>query len=587
MRRQGMQMKIQWSMLGMLLSCWLLPLLLITFAIFSFMSIRLNRQMQNTIITSADSAIEMCQRQLDSVINASRQASYITTIYDSYVDYQKTGNEEELYMKVSNFLAQQYKYNKNLLCTMLYFVDDPDNIYATYSNRTGTDANYTSVKKFRETALGKIKERTAQLSTGTEIVNTDGRIYLIRNMVDRNYNPYAVIVMELNKSHIFESLESIWGAESYNIFLGQTPLILSGTPKTYYLPKMQKVTEKSIFEDRKDSAYVYKVVRQGRYKMGFMIQLDTEALDSEMKMVNYVFTLVMIFMFPLVFMVYGFFHRKVTKPVNDLISASKEIAMGNYGLQIEKRANSREFAYLNGTFNSMSLELKYQFEKIYVEELALKDANIMALQSQINPHFLNNTLENINWEARLQGNDKVSGMIEALSTMLSATMNRENKNTITLAEELAYVDAYLYIITQRFGNRLAVRKNIDEKLLQVDIPRLIIQPIIENAIEHGMQNRSGKEEVSMTIYAVEDKVYIEIVNSGELSAHDKDKIKYLLETENINTKERSLSLGIRNVNKRIKIMYGDECGLTIKSYKENSTISTIIVKLNNENNKNQ
>lgn len=88
------------------------------------------------------------------------------------------------------------------------------------------------------------------------------------------------------------------------------------------------------------------------------------------------------------------------------------IEEGKFGYQIEMKGNSKEFAYLTDAFNSMSAKLKYQFETIYSEELALKDARIMALQSQINPHFLNNTLEIINWEARINENYKVSQMIE-------------------------------------------------------------------------------------------------------------------------------------------------------------------------------
>ena len=112
-------------------------------------------------------------------------------------------------------------------------------------------------------------------------------------------------------------------------------------------------------------------------------------------------------------------------------------------------------------FNTMSLKLKDQFEKIYVEEIALRDANIHALQSQINPHFLNNTLEIINWEARMDGNEQVSKMIEALSTMLGATLNREKRDQISLKEELEYVDAYLYIIECRFRDRFECTRTIE------------------------------------------------------------------------------------------------------------------------------
>lgn len=157
-------------------------------------------------------------------------------------------------------------------------------------------------------------------------------------------------------------------------------------------------------------------------------------------------------------------------------------------------------------------------------------------------------------------------------------MNRKSEQLIPLSEEMGYADAYLYIMSQRFGEMLEVVKEIDERYLYVRVPRLIIQPILENAIEHGLNFRKqGKLKIS--IFAREDKLFIEIVNNGILTEKDKRKIEELLNTD---TKElHSVSLGIRNVNKRIKMICGPDCGLTIKSNNENHTVSTIIVKIDN------
>lgn len=262
-----------------------------------------------------------------------------------------------------------------------------------------------------------------------------------------------------------------------------------------------------------------------------------------------------------------------------IMLGAEEIKQGNYGLQITDSGNSLEFDSLEKSFNAMSMELKHQFEQIYVEELELKDAQIMALQSQINPHFLNNTLEIINWDCRLAGNIKASSMIEALSVMLNATMNRKKQNMIPLSEELSYVDAYLLIIQQRFGTRLQIKKNIDHSILWVEVPRLIIQPIIENAVEHGMDPKN-RGRVNLDIYAVENKVHIDVTNNGVMTDADRKKIKELLSADFKEEGAKSTSLGIRNVNRRLKIIYGEECGLTITSNEEGFTVSTIIIDMN-------
>ena len=275
-----------------------------------------------------------------------------------------------------------------------------------------------------------------------------------------------------------------------------------------------------------------------------------------------------------------FFHQSVNKPIGALRDAYKEIEKEHYGFHVKTDTRHEEFADLDEAFNSMSDKLQYQFEKIYLEELALRDANIMALQSQINPHFLNNTLEIINWEARMAENYKISAMIESLSTMLEATMNRGRKQLIPLSEEMSYAEAYLYIISRRFGEKLSITKEIDENCLQVMVPRLIVQPILENAIEHGV-NFAGKGKIRIRISREEDRLFIEVMNNGKLTDKDREKIAQLLGEKDVR-ETRSVSLGIQNVNKRLKLLYGGDCGLTIKSDKDGYTVSTIIVKIDNK-----
>ncbi len=144
------------------------------------------------------------------------------------------------------------------------------------------------------------------------------------------------------------------------------------------------------------------------------------------------------------------------------------------------------------------------FGRLYQEELARRDAQIKALQAHINPHFLNNTLETINWQAR---------MIEALSTVLDAALDRKSSPQVRLAEEMTYVNAYLYIVAQRFGKRLTVDVDLPEELMDCLVPRLILQPVIENAVEHGI-GASGQGRVALRGSRQGDRLVLEIQNDG-------------------------------------------------------------------------
>lgn len=582
----GNRNSLRWKIVRMLLFGWLLPLLVLTLGMIVTVSSMINNQIEKTIVVSADKAVEICDMQLQEMVVSSKNASYNSTIRDSYVKYLRQGFSARDKRAINNFLAQQYKYDARILCTMLFFLDDPEELFYTYNtyrdNNTGNQV-YSRRNYFMNDMQEKVIEKSKSLDTGIALMEGDGHLYLVRNLVNSSFVPYAILVMELKPEDMFSSLNSIWGNENYEIYIDDIPLIRNGVDQRFHQDFIKNPTGSSIYFNNRKEAYVYKVVEWENQQIVYVVELNSKSIIDETVVLQYAFALALFFMILLIVVVFRFVHKKVTSPMAELIQGAREIALGNYGHQVEVQNSSDEFEYLDKAFNTMSSELKYQFETIYKEELALKDANIKALQSQINPHFLNNTLEIINWEARMSGNDDVSGMIEALTTMLNATMNRKQRRFVMLSEELSYVDAYLYIISSRYRDRFQVHREIDESLLGVFVPILIIQPIVENAVEHGVEeNREGS--VDIKIYREGDKLYIKVINDGILKESDKEKIQRLLGEGEEKFDESHISLGIRNVNRRLKIIYGEDCGLTVDSDEENRTVSTIIVKLSQKDN---
>ena len=224
----------------------------------------------------------------------------------------------------------------------------------------------------------------------------------------------------------------------------------------------------------------------------------------------------------------------------------------------------------------MSSELKSQFERLYLEQQALQQAKIRALQSQINPHFLNNTLEIINWEARLADNERVCSMIEALSTMLDAAIGRDGRAQIPLAEELQYVDAYLYITKERLGDRLTLRREIDETMLPVPIPRLMLQPIVENAVEHDLSRHGG--ELCLRAYAQTDgTLFFEVEHDGEMTPDGWAHIRAALQSPAGTALPQRGSVGVRNVAQRLRLLYGEQCSFTITAPQARKILARIVL----------
>ena len=259
-----------------------------------------------------------------------------------------------------------------------------------------------------------------------------------------------------------------------------------------------------------------------------------------------------------------------------MMDGAREIEQGKLGHQLTYEPNSREFQYLTDSFNHMSGELQTQFDRIYQEELALRDARIKALQSHINPHFLNNTLEIINWEARMNGDAQVSKMIESLSTVLDAAIARDKRTEITLGEEMGYVNAYLYIIHQRFGKRLDITQEIAPATLDRMVPRLILQPVIENAVEHGV-GPAGHGTITIRGYLADHILFLDITNDGVLSPLDKERIARLLGPNGDSSRETSGNIGIANVDQRLRILCGPGSGLSIQQAEEGRVLARLTI----------
>ena len=571
-----------WSMLFLLLFGWFLPLL-VTNGIMSIMATRkVHTQIDRSVTTSMEKAAEIMELQLAESETASKNASYLNVIREAYLTYQNGGNRRDFQTTVFTFLEQQYMFHKNCQAVNLVFREYPDDIYYTYNNSTG--GTYRDITYFKTYVAKDLLEEMDDLDTRTELRSYDGRLYMIRNLVDSKFHPFAILAIELNEESLMESLKSVWGYENAVVYLdGTYALSMEGGDSLHYGEEQQnRLAENDSFIEHasgRQNPYVYKRLKLYHSTLDCVVELDRSAIYAEIKTIRYVYGILAVFALPLVFIIYNFLNKRVNRPVQDLIKVFDVVRAGEYGTQIENMANSEEFYHMEESFNYMSSQLKQQFDKIYMEEIALRDAKIMALQSQINPHFLNNTLEIINWEARLNGNMRVSQMIEALSTMLEATMNRKADPYNTVAEEMEYVDAYLYIITQRYGEKFTCRKEIDESLLNYKIPRLIVQPIAENAIEHGMSITREGELVIRLYRKREDLLCIEIENNRPLSEEDQAKIHKLLKEGPNPQKEHRVSLGIRNVDQRLRMMYGPECGLFISNNKNNHTVSTILVKI--------
>lgn len=580
LNKERKKANLTFGMIRLLVICLVVPFGALSVVLFFSSASKTSNQVRNTVVTSMENAAENCNSNIEKVIQESKQASYDNVIRTSYLQFLKDKNEAVMYRAVSNYLSEKYKYNSMISSTIVVFKEKTTMEYYTYSNVAG--ATYASISDFKNNAMTQIKSVAQRMGTNTKFVEIGEHLYLVRNLVTSDYNPYAIIVMEINKSNMFKSMDNVVWRENGAIFLDGDMVcepdyendINNEKFKIYAENNKRNYGEVTETESNYDSNNytVNLYTRCNNQQFTYIVKLNQMEVLNESFTYVYIYVLIILLTILLAALTFYYFYRNINKPISDLMEMSEKIEEGEYGITLPAFEGNKEFGKLIDTFNHMSLGLEESFNRIYAEEVALRDANMQALQSQINPHFLNNTLEIINWKARMSGNHDVSGMIESLGVMMEATMNRKKEKFITIEEELKYVDAYLYIIHQRFGSRFHFDKDVDENLLNLKIPRLIVQPIVENAVEHG-GDKEGNIIGSLKIYADYNNLYIVVHNNGNMTEADKAKIEILLSDQKL--EENVHNIGIRNVNMRLKLLYGENSGLSIENIDENLTESKL------------
>lgn len=259
----------------------------------------------------------------------------------------------------------------------------------------------------------------------------------------------------------------------------------------------------------------------------------------------------------------------ITHNIRLLLKKIRFLERGDFTTAIEPSSYD-EIGLLALEFNTMTVKLNELIKKVSKEESEKQQAEYRALeaeynslQAQMNPHFLYNALESVNSIAKLHKQEKIYNIITALATLLRGSIKERNR-IITLKQELDYTKSYFDIQKVVHGDRIEVIFDIDQEIIDCEVPKLILQPIVENSICHGISGKTGGGLIVVSAYR-EKNMVIKVSDDG-IGMSDEFLKRLFEETEDEDdTQDKHTKVGIRSVNKRIKILYGDEYGLRVSS----------------------
>jgi len=268
-----------------------------------------------------------------------------------------------------------------------------------------------------------------------------------------------------------------------------------------------------------------------------------------------------------------FFKKNIDAPISKMLKYMKKTGQGQFNEIIEQSRND-EFGQLYIAYNKMVKEIEGLIQELYQEQLVKRELELKVLQEKINPHFLYNTLDTINWIAKEHNIDVISKMVLDLSTMYRMTFNK-GKDLISIKDLVVGISCYLAIQKIRYGDSFTYQFNIDTDLMEHEILNLIVQTLIENTIIHGMKNIKKDGKIQIIIKKENEIIKVVVQDNG--IGLNKEKLQLI--NASINSNKNISESGLRNVQKRVRLFYGMEYGIKLESIEKKGTKVTMTLPL--------
>lgn len=499
-------------------------------------------------------------------------------------DYLNEDNEDT-YGKITIFdnelrrsLLFNNAWNLNLISTV-----------STYVNDKGISYIFTKempIEKFKVNS-DRVFNNTKDWSSGYVFdvppTTYDDNIYHVRRLSNPYDNNETITFLVATKEKLIaDKFQELVRYNNANIYLyDKEGIILSSNNKDMLGKKInseiiEKIDLKKINEIKIDGkAYIagFKEIEGNGLTLVMTIPRKN-IVNQIFQSMNY-FIVFSIFLIIVLTSVVVMLMMSSTKFIKDLLVSINNIKNKKYDTKMPIY-NDASLDEISIAVNSMTEELNYLIKETYEKQLLIKEMNIKFLQYQMNPHFLFNVLLTIQMKAKMCQDEDIYKMVNALTTLLRAGIYTNSTAKISLKQELEYVEFYLYLQKVRFEERLEYKIHIEEEdILNLYIPKLTVEPIVENAIIHGVENSVDNLTLEVNVYRVKGDLCIEIIDNG--IGFDVNKV--INETHDDVTKrniERD-KIGLKNTDQRLKLIYGEKYGLIINSCINKGTNIKVII----------
>ena len=384
--------------------------------------------------------------------------------------------------------------------------------------------------------------------------------------VDLNYNSIRELCERIslgNKGYIY-----ILDKDGNIVYHPQQQLIYSGMKHELISEVMDSTASSFLTEDGK----LYTISRSEATGWIVVGVSNVAELMADADAARLIYVVMALVLFLVALALAYLLSSAITRPIKGLERSMKEVERGNFSNAALEVRDGNEIGSLTRSFNIMTEEIQNLMHQTEREQRAKRKYELKALQSQISPHFLYNTLDSIIWMAEGKKNEEVVLMTASLARLLRQSISNEDE-VVPIINEVEYAKSYLTIQKMRYKDKLEFQIDVDSSILYIPLIKLVLQPVIENAIYHGLKYKESKGLLIVKGFMKDGNAVLQVIDDGvgmdeETLAHiyDKHKVNY-----------HSNGVGVYNVQKRLKLYYGDDYGITYESKKGEGTTATITI----------
>ena len=542
-----------------------------------------NETLYQSVETSLSYSTKEISSYLDTIDNMADQILANKTLQESLASWSdasaslNSSTYNSLYQQITNYMMG----SDGRFLSYMIIKQDTKTVYSSYLVSMETPTSMLDhLVDYAEQADGSVK-------VVSDYCNDSG-LFMVRKIKESknlSFRNLGYVLININiKELVNQALENKMSNDiSYMLLENDQLLLAEGSFDESDLPKLRKTPQNGYSLYSKDGKTFF-IVRTDipKYNFNIIYSVPYSTIYAAISRETF---LICAFVIAGIILVILFSTTITALLANDfklLIHNMQLFASGKYTLtEQEQMLSSRkdEIGMLHKGFNDMAVEINDLIEKNYVNELLKKEAQLKTLESQMDPHFLYNTLDSINWRAKAIHADDISQICTSLGSLLRITLHKDMGN-FTVGEEMQLVLNYMTIQHMRYPNKLIYQCDVSENLYTISIPKFTIQPLVENAIRYSLMNAVDICEVSVTAFVSPDQngseiLTVRVKNNG---SYFEDNI--LQKLQNGERQPHGFGIGLLNVLTRLQITYGDPFGLQVyNEYDEYDTYAIAEIRI--------